>query len=214
MQIINFTEPLIKPALQDKSKGGTFRKAWDWLDTKKTKWKEQQECRHKVGNLEQIMWNQRGKNGRCENCVFCDEKNRCIADAYAKLNPEKYAIDLLDVTECMQYNINELFPDKKNPVFSKVFGVGEIVETPKVFMDIVKEENATTTLIVRDATKEPLEIITDGGIFFKRDTPSISQQDGFKNPVDFKNFFLKHYPILLSERMPFWRIKWEWQREL
>ena len=214
MQILNFTEPAVKGAIQDGSKEGTIRKAWDWLDegqNKKGCWHEQQECRHKVGALETLMWMQRGKNGECANCVFLDEKNRCISDAYAKLNPAEYAVEMPADSDCILYDINQLFPDKKSPVFSKVFGVGKILETPKIWMDTVKEEDNSITLVVRDSAKEPLEVITEFGTFFQRGKTSISRADGFQNPVDFKNFFLKTYPILLEEQMPFWRIGWGWQ---
>lgn len=194
MKILNFTELLIKPALQDRSKCTTFRKAWDWLDegwNKNACWREQTECRHKVGALEQLMWNQRGKNGLCGNCVRFDSLNRCVNDAYARLDPEKYALKLKPETKCLDLT-----------TFSKLFGIGKILETQKMWMH---SERGNLFHIQRN---EP-----EFHEFELYEQEEISRMDGFKRYDGFCNFFIKTYPIIEREWMPFWRISWDWQKE-
>lgn len=177
MRILNFTEQLIKPALQDKSKCFTIRKAWDWLDegqNKKACWREQEECRHKVGALRQIMWNQRKKINVCENCW-------------------KHKPDLCD----------DMIKDyAKYSCFSKVFGVGKILQTPKkIWMYFSDESNNGEGLCILDEGKKNY-----------LDIKIILHEDGFKNIMGGELFFVETYPIITREWMPFWRINWEWQK--
>ncbi len=202
MKILNFTEEKLKPALQDKSKQQSIRPAWDWrivegensggnpiLVESKTEWTEQKKCRFTVGEEIKLMWKQRSWNRHCGNNCACWKNGLCTKFKSQPFHPEGVEFDC----------------------FSKTFGTGIVQSIEKIWMDTFKETNRWITLVVRDdknKKSEPLEVITNTGIFYKATTPSISQLDGFKNAVEFKDFFLEHYPLLLTTSLPFWRIRW------
>ena len=181
MQILNFTEPLIKPALQDRSKCYTIRKAWDWLDEgqkRESCWREQIECRHKVGVLETLMWNQRGKNGVYSNCMnWGTVSEKCLIGGSMCGTLEG------DATGC----------------FSKVFGVGRILQTKKIWL---YNDN------------EHIAIKTKEHVLDLEECDLVSKQDGFKDYIQFCDFFINRYPIITETWMPFWRINWKWRVEL
>lgn len=191
MRTISFS--VLKSKLQDGSKRQTTRPAFDTKVLRKTGEIIEKPARFGVGDMARLYWKQRnyrfGCGDACVNFITKEDYDGGIRE--------------IDTNDCL-LKLNPLA--ERLQCFSKIFRDVKITDVLGISINTINDFEIRLRYKIPLGDNSPLSPVEVSLPIFYKDRYLID--DGFDNPKNGEDFFLKIYPELKKMELPFWCYRW------